>query len=253
MQEKTQALLLSDIRVPFDAPDEEALKIAQKKLKSARLDARLRFHIYKKSLDARRKHAILKVCSVLAEADEPFFVTPALLQKLGARPFSRAVPEVRIGEEPLDARPLVVGMGPAGLFAALLLAEWGYAPIIIDRGDDVAARASAVARFRDSGVLDTESNIQFGAGGAGTFSDGKLRRTCRDRAKAEAPRGHRHFARGRAEYPCAHRDAGWHGKIPHEIRGSERHRAKRARAHLGGRAGGGRGAACHRPQRARHL
>ena len=92
MQEKTQALLLSDIRVPFDAPDEEALKIAQKKLKSARLDARLRFHIYKKSLDARRKHAILKVCSVLAEADEPFFVAPAFRPGEGARPHAGAGP-----------------------------------------------------------------------------------------------------------------------------------------------------------------
>ncbi len=174
MQDKIYALLLSDIRVPFDAPDEEVLKIAEKKLKSARLDARLRFRIYKKSLDARRKTAILKVCSVLAECDEPIRVAPALLQRLGARPFSRAVPEVTFGTEPLGARPLVVGMGPAGLFAALLLAEHGYAPIIIDRGDDVPTRASAVERFAAEGVLDTESNIQFGAGGAGTFSDGKL-------------------------------------------------------------------------------
>ena len=174
MQEKTYALLLSDIRVPFDAPDEEALKIAQKKLKSARLDARLRFHIYKKSLDARRKQAILKVCSVLAECEEPIKFSPAALERIGARPFSRALPEVRLGDGELGARPLVVGMGPAGLFAALMLAEQGYAPVIIDRGDDVFTRARAVERFSVAGVLDTESNIQFGAGGAGTFSDGKL-------------------------------------------------------------------------------
>ena len=174
MQEKTQALLLSDIRIPFDAPDEEALKIAQKKLKSARLDARLRFHIYKKSLDARRKQAFLKVCSVLCESEEPIKASPALLQKLGARSFTRALPEVRFGDGALGARPLVVGMGPAGLFAALMLAENGYAPIIIDRGDDVFTRAHAVERFAAQGALDAESNIQFGAGGAGTFSDGKL-------------------------------------------------------------------------------
>ena len=172
--EKVKALLVSDIRIPFDAPDEEALKIAQKKLKSARLDARLRFRIYKKSLDARRKQAILKVCSVLCECEEEMPVDLSRLQKLGARPFSRAVPEVKTGTEPLEARPLVVGMGPAGLFAALMLAENGYAPVIIDRGDDVFTRARAVEKFAAEGVLDTESNIQFGAGGAGTFSDGKL-------------------------------------------------------------------------------
>ena len=174
MAEQIHALLLSDIRIPFDAPDEEALTIAQKKLKSARLDARLHFRIYKKSLDARRKQAILKVCSVLAEADEPFFARAQALQKIGARPFTRALPEVTIGTEPMEKRPLVVGMGPAGLFAALMLAEEGYAPIIIDRGDDVSTRARAVAQFYARGELDTESNIQFGAGGAGTFSDGKL-------------------------------------------------------------------------------
>ncbi len=174
MQEKITALLLSDIRIPFDAPDEEALTIAQKKLKSARLDARLRFRLYKKSLDARRKPAILKVCSVLATSEEPIRIDPARLQRLGARPFCYAVPEVRFGTEMLGKRPLVVGMGPAGLFAALLLAENGYAPLIIDRGDDVYTRARAVENFATLGVLDTESNIQFGAGGAGTFSDGKL-------------------------------------------------------------------------------
>jgi hypothetical protein len=65
-------------------------------------------------------------------------------------------------------------MGPAGLFAALLLAENGYAPILIDRGASVEERVADVAAFRETGRLNTESNIQFGAGGAGTFSDGKL-------------------------------------------------------------------------------
>jgi uncharacterized FAD-dependent dehydrogenase len=74
----------------------------------------------------------------------------------------------------MTARPLVVGMGPAGMFCALILAENGYRPIIIDRGDCVADRVEAVSGFYKNHVLDTESNIQFGAGGAGTFSDGKL-------------------------------------------------------------------------------
>jgi len=174
MEGKFSMWLLSDIRVPFDAPDEEVLRIAMTKMKHARVTARLHFRIYKKSLDARRKNAIVKVCSVLAQSVEPLALSPAALQRAGARPFVLAAPEVVRGTAPLAARPLVVGMGPAGLFAALLLAEHGYAPVIIDRGDDVEARAAAAERFRNFGVLDTESNIQFGAGGAGTFSDGKL-------------------------------------------------------------------------------
>ena len=178
MKVNAKALLLSDIRAPFDATEEEILNIALTKMKRAYAPyAGLHFRIYKKSLDARRKNAILCVCSVLAEpkaGEGSIEIEEKLLQKLSARPFVEEVPHVQPGSEPLSARPLVVGMGPAGLFAALMLAEKGYAPVIIDRGDDVAARAAATERFRTLGVLDTESNIQFGAGGAGTFSDGKL-------------------------------------------------------------------------------
>jgi uncharacterized FAD-dependent dehydrogenase len=78
------------------------------------------------------------------------------------------------GVDPMRARPLVVGMGPAGLFCALLLAENGYRPILIDRGGNVEDRVAAVERFHTFGILDPDCNIQFGAGGAGTFSDGKL-------------------------------------------------------------------------------
>lgn len=73
------------------------------------------------------------------------------------------------------SRPVVVGSGPAGLFAALILAESGAKPIVLERGGDVDSRVSAVKKFFDFGELDPESNIQFGEGGAGTFSDGKLK------------------------------------------------------------------------------
>ena len=75
----------------------------------------------------------------------------------------------------LSSRPVVVGAGPAGLFAALALAESGARPIVIERGDPVEKRVGAISRFTEEGVLDAESNIQFGEGGAGAFSDGKLK------------------------------------------------------------------------------
>ena len=80
----------------------------------------------------------------------------------------------------MTSRPIVVGSGPAGLFCALLLAENGYRPLVIERGDEVDARNASVRAFFDSGILDTESNVQFGEGGAGTYSDGKLNTTVSD-------------------------------------------------------------------------
>lgn len=169
------AFLLSGISAPFDAPESEIIRIAKSKMKRVCSKAAgLHFRIYKKSFDARRKNAILQVCSVIVTCDDAAALRPEALERIGARPFSEEMPTVTHGSAPLTARPLVVGMGPAGLFAALLLAEEGYRPVIIDRGDCVEARVAATECFRTGGALDTESNIQFGAGGAGTFSDGKL-------------------------------------------------------------------------------
>ncbi len=71
-------------------------------------------------------------------------------------------------------RPVIIGAGPAGLFCALRFLESGVTPIIIEQGKDIAERSADINRFFESGILDPESNIQFGLGGAGTFSDGKL-------------------------------------------------------------------------------
>ncbi len=174
-QESASAFLLSDIKLRFDAPESEVINIAKTRMKRLCGNVTgLHFRLYKKSLDARKKPDIFQVCSVLATATEPLSFDKARFLAAGVRPFVAEQLTLTYGTEPLAAPPLVVGMGPAGLFAALLLAEQGYRPVLIDRGDDVAARAALTEAFRLTGTLDTESNIQFGAGGAGTFSDGKL-------------------------------------------------------------------------------
>lgn len=173
---KKSKLLIERIRVGIDNPDDLIVSKAKEKMKRAGINTTtLHFRLYKKSIDARNKADIRLECAVLVEGDIPQKAFDAkILSKIGARPFIEEEPTLTIGNDILSRAPVVVGMGPAGLFAALLLAQNGYAPILIDRGGSIAERTADVARFRNSGVLNTESNVQFGAGGAGTFSDGKL-------------------------------------------------------------------------------
>ncbi len=167
--------LVSGISLPLDADESDALRIACSEMKRAGINpARLRFNIHRKSVDARKKDAIKLVYSVAACSDEPISVDRSRLERCKVTALAEDNLDIPVGGVRTSFSPLVVGMGPAGLFCALLLAENGYAPIIIDRGDSVYDRCAVNRRFIEMGVLDTESNVQFGAGGAGTFSDGKL-------------------------------------------------------------------------------
>ncbi len=170
--------IMEGISVPVGTSEADVLGRAERKMKRTGMmgvPGSLHFRLYKKSVDARKRDEIRLVYSVLVTADDrhPGFPEDRLTEA-GLKPHRIDIPEIRHGDRPLLARPLVVGMGPAGLFCAYLLAREGYSPILIDRGDNVEDRVRAVDRFCREGNLDTESNIQFGAGGAGTFSDGKL-------------------------------------------------------------------------------
>lgn len=169
-------ILIGSVRVPLDASEEEILNKAKNKMKRAGLYVpTLHFRLYKKSIDARKRNDICLVYTVLAEGKLPRnMISQQALSKADARLAEEHPLRPVYGTEPLSARPLVVGMGPAGLFTALLLARNGYAPYLIDRGASVEERVRDVTRFQKEGILDPNSNIQFGAGGAGTFSDGKL-------------------------------------------------------------------------------
>lgn len=127
--------------------------------------------IVKESVDARRKPDIKLVYTVDFSSGE--------VLDLG-RPAKRTYEIPKIAQDEADAavaehgRPVVVGFGPAGMFAALILAEAGFRPVVLERGQDAEKRAETVRRFWEGGPVDPESNVQFGEGGAGTFSDGKL-------------------------------------------------------------------------------
>lgn len=172
---KERIYIFDGISVGVDSSDADAIAEVQKRLRGAGIDVgRARLDVCKKSVDARKKQDIKLVYSVMLSGGDFSERERARILKSGAREsFSESL-EFSFGGESMDARPLVVGMGPAGLFCALILAEQGYRPIIIDRGDSVYDRVAAVESFYKTHRLDTESNIQFGAGGAGTFSDGKL-------------------------------------------------------------------------------
>ena len=174
--EKKRQILVDSIRVPLDATESAIIQKAREKMKRAGLPtSTLHFRLYKKSVDARRREEIRFVCSAVAEGEiAPERYPVERLRRADARLLTVESLSPVAGDEELYARPLVVGMGPAGLFAALLLAREGYAPLLIDRGGDVKERTASVERFHREGVLNVESNVQFGAGGAGTFSDGKL-------------------------------------------------------------------------------
>ncbi len=174
-EEKAIGFLLNGISLSPDQEEKEALLLAADDLKRAGVaPARLRFDIYKRSVDARKKRDVRVVYSVSVRSKDGSPLTPPKRTKYQISPlFDRRI-EVTFGHQKCILPPMVVGMGPAGLFCALLLAENGYRPVLIDRGDAVAERCRVHENFVKNGVLDTESNIQYGAGGAGTFSDGKL-------------------------------------------------------------------------------
>ncbi len=174
-EEKIVGFLMSGISLSPDTDEREACVLAASETKRAGINpARLRFEVCKRSVDARRRDRVRLVYSVAVRAKEGDSVRlPQKCRYTTAPLYDRSMELLR-GDEKCALPPLVVGMGPAGLFCALLLAEQGYHPILIDRGDDVRRRCRINERFLREGILDPESNVQFGAGGAGTFSDGKL-------------------------------------------------------------------------------
>jgi len=168
-------LRISDIKLPLDHAA-DALPAAVAARLGVAADALVRWEVARRGSDARKKNAILLVYSVDAEVQDE----AAVLARLAHDPHVRPTPDtsyrfaVRARSDRPASRPVVVGAGPCGLFAGLILAQQGFRPIILDRGKVVRQRTKDTWGLWRRGELEPESNVQFGEGGAGTFSDGKL-------------------------------------------------------------------------------
>lgn len=134
-----------------------------------------RIHVVRRAVDARKKPNIVFVYTLLVEAQQETQIIKKLGKNKDVTLFTPEDPEpIVIGNVPLAHRPVVMGFGPAGMLAAFYLAREGYRPIVLERGQDVDTRSVDVETFWRTGQFKPESNVQFGEGGAGTFSDGKL-------------------------------------------------------------------------------
>jgi len=161
---------VSNLKMPITSSFDEVFSACEKVMGILPSDV-LSHKILRKSVDARRKNVHF-IYTVLIETD-----VCVKTSEFVSEFYVKEKEPIVFGIEKLTHRPVVVGFGPCGMFCALTLAKNGYAPIVLERGSDVDARSMKVAHFWRSGELDTNTNIQFGEGGAGTFSDGKL--TCR--------------------------------------------------------------------------
>ena len=164
-------LLINNIKIKLDDDESKAFEHARIIIKQCGVNPNdFEYSVHKRSIDAREKENILFVFTIMAQTHKNIEIRPSNRIKICEGDNLN----IEYGTEEMHSRPLIVGMGPAGMFCALLLAEHGYEPILIDRGDNVFDRTKALDRFVQTGELDFDSNVQFGAGGAGTFSDGKL-------------------------------------------------------------------------------
>lgn len=169
---------ITQLKLPIQHTEEELSKKITKLLRSG--STPFTYEIKKQSLDARHKNDKLFVYTV----DVDIVNEEKILKKVGNNNIMSIKSKQYVfpapGEEALEYPPVIVGSGPAGLFCAWYLARAGYCPIVLERGEDADKRTLTVKKFWKDGVLDPDSNVQFGEGGAGTFSDGKLNTLVKD-------------------------------------------------------------------------
>lgn len=178
-------LRVNQIKVTPGAEEKTLLRKVADVLKIKETDI-IKMQIVKQSIDARKKPEVFYSYTVdVILSDQLRGMEEKILKRCKSNQVSVAQEQNYVfplsGTKELMHRPVIVGMGPAGLFCAYFLAKSGYAPILLERGRDVDTRTEDVKRFWETGVVDTTSNVQFGEGGAGTFSDGKLNTLIKDK------------------------------------------------------------------------
>ena len=171
----TGVIRITELSLPLDASEGDLREALLRRLKIA-ADQLLGFTVFKRSYDARKRHAAITFVHIV---DVELRDEASVLRRFARDPHVGVAPDTAyhpVARAPagLRERPLVVGFGPGGLFAALLLAQMGYRPIVLERGRDVRRRTQDTWGLWRRRVLDPVSNVQFGEGGAGLFSDGKL-------------------------------------------------------------------------------
>lgn len=172
------SIRISNIAMNIEEDIDILKKKVVKKLKMS-IDDIKEFKIIKESIDARKKDNIKFNYTVEVTCDNEASIVTRSNDK-DIRLEEVYTEEFKLGNTKMKHRPIIVGMGPAGLFAGLLMAQKGYKPLIIERGESVDDRTNTINKFWSTGELDLESNVQFGEGGAGTFSDGKLTTRIKD-------------------------------------------------------------------------
>ncbi len=173
---------INQLKLPVDHGKQDLEKKAAKLLKISQ-DKIRKLTIRRQSIDARKKGELLYIYAVdvQIEGNEVSAVKRAKSPNiLNVQEKIYQFPEPEAEAKHLPDRPVIIGFGPAGLFCGLMLARAGFRPVILERGADVDTRTEDVRRFWETGLLNPESNVQFGEGGAGTFSDGKLNTLVKD-------------------------------------------------------------------------
>ena len=172
-------LRINELKLPINHTLEELEEKISKKLNTK---SNYSYSIFRRSVDARKKPDLFFSYIIdIASPDEKAIMRRASKDVVLVEKTEYVFPyQTKSIDE--EKRPIVVGMGPAGLFAALYLARAGFRPIVIERGDSIENRSKTVSAFWENGVLDPDSNVQFGEGGAGAFSDGKLNTQVKDKS-----------------------------------------------------------------------